>query len=250
MSAAEQVTDSLHRVKDGPVNFYLATDGAEVSLIDAGWPRSWKVVVGALESIGRKPADVSAILITHGHPDHIGAAERARVETGAKVHASNAEIDLIKGEHRMSNPFKLVPSLIPQLWRPSALSFVGIATVKNFLFPKWVEEVEGFEPGTALDVPGRPVPHATPGHTEGHVSFHFLDQGAVISGDALVTRDPISGKPGPCLTHDAVNAAPADSRASLSTLAALEGSIVLPGHGEPWTEGIKVAAEEAARRAS
>jgi len=80
VSQAEQIVSGVYRVADGIVNWYVIDDGGHLTLIDAGWPRSWGKIQSALAELGRTPADVSAIVLTHAHPDHLGAAARTRGE--------------------------------------------------------------------------------------------------------------------------------------------------------------------------
>jgi glyoxylase-like metal-dependent hydrolase (beta-lactamase superfamily II) len=86
---------------------------------------------------------------------------------------------------------------------------------------------------------------ACPGHTYGHVALHLPDSGVLLSGDALVTLDPYTGRTGPRIVAGAATADSALNLASLDALAATDATIVLPGHGEPWTGGVV----EAVRRA-
>ena len=76
-------------------------------------------------------------------------------------------------------------------WRLLAMGMRngGYKTIK-------IPDVEPFGEGE-LDVPGRPRVIHTPGHSPGHVVFHFAEQGALIAGDALCTWNPLTGRPGP-----------------------------------------------------
>lgn len=233
MSQLQQVSPGVHRMADGLVNWYLVEDGGEVALYDAGWPRSWPRVEAALGELGRSAGDVTAIVLTHAHPDHLGAAEKARQACGAPVHVHREEVGRAHGKAKGSSPFTLVPSLLPTLWRPTATGFVLHATVRGFMTPTWVSDVQPFDTGDTLDVPGRPRVIATPGHTEGHVSFALAEHGVVISGDALVTLDVLTRERGPRLMPDPVNTNPAQVRTSLAALERLDAGMLLPGHGEP-----------------
>jgi len=199
-AVTQEVGTGVHRYADGLVNWYLVEDGDELTLVDAGWPRSWPHVAAAVKALGAStPKGVTAIVLTHAHPDHLGAAEAARKATGARVHVHRDEIERAHGKAKGSSPFTLVPGLIPTLWRPTALGFVLHATARGFMTPTWVGEVEGFASGEQLDVPGRPRVVSTPGHTTGHVSLHLADRGVVLTGDAIATLDVLTRADGPRL---------------------------------------------------
>ncbi|MGT2425014.1 hypothetical protein [Amnibacterium kyonggiense] len=82
-----------------------------------------------------------------------------------------------------------------------------------------------------------------PGHTFGHCALHLADRDVLLTGDALVTLDPYTGRRGPRIV---AGAATADSVANLRSLGVLETTfarIVLPGHGDQWRQGIRTAVE-------
>jgi len=244
--STQEVASGVHRFADGLVNWYILEEDGELTLIDTGWPRSWPRIEHAISQLDRSPGDVGAVVLTHGHPDHLGTAEKARRECGALVRAYRDEVARVRGEASGSSPFALVPSLLPQLWRPSSLGFVLHATGQGFMTPSWVEEVEPFDAdGEELDVPGPPQPLRTPGHTEGHVSFLLAEQGVLLAGDALLTLDPLTREEGPRLPPDALNVDPAQVRSSLDVLERAEAGTLLPGHGEPWTGSMADAAAHA-----
>jgi glyoxylase-like metal-dependent hydrolase (beta-lactamase superfamily II) len=112
--------------------------------------------------------------------------------------------------------------------------------------PRALRSFATYRGGETLDlVPGAPRALATPGHTAGHMALHLPDRDVLFTGDAIVTRDPLTGRTGPRrvslgFTEDAVDAA-----RSLDVIASTCAGTLLPGHGDPWTGG----AAEAARRA-
>jgi glyoxylase-like metal-dependent hydrolase (beta-lactamase superfamily II) len=248
--APQRISDTVYRVADGIVNWYLVDEGGEVALYDAGWPRSWPRVESSLREIGRSVADVSAIVLTHAHPDHLGAAEEARKKCGATVYVHAPEEARAHGQAPGSSPFTLVPGLLPSLWRPTATAFVVEATVRGFMFPTWVEEVTTFGAGEPLDVPGRPRPVPTPGHTEGHVALYLADQGIVFSGDSLATLNVLTRERGPQLMPHPLQGDADQARGSLEALGALSAQTLLPGHGEPFSGQPAAAVARAREQAS
>jgi glyoxylase-like metal-dependent hydrolase (beta-lactamase superfamily II) len=98
-----------------------------------------------------------------------------------------------------------------------------------------LEDVTTYADGAELDVPGRLTVVRTPGHSHGHSTLLLADRGVLFAGDALCTRNPLTGQTGPQLMPAAVNASTEQALASLDRLEPIEASITLFGHGEPWT---------------
>lgn len=103
-------------------------------------------------------------------------------------------------------------------------------------FPRPEPRSDAPVPPRPLDLPGRPVPVHTPGHTDGHCAFHLPDTGAVVSGDALASAHPTSRVNGPHLLPGMFHRERATAPASPDILAGLGSGLLLPGHG-PVHEG-------------
>jgi glyoxylase-like metal-dependent hydrolase (beta-lactamase superfamily II) len=232
------VADGVHLVTHAHVNCYLVEDEEGVTLVDAGLPSMWPMVLRALEEHGRNPDQVRALVLTHGHFDHVGLAARAQREWGVPVlvHPGDARL--------AAHPYRYSPQRNRFLYpfaHPRSLPLLVSMAAAGALNVKGVERVEPLATGTALPVPGRPVAVHTPGHTDGHCALHLPDRATVISGDALVTLDPYTGRTGPQIVASAATKDTRQALASLNALAATGAATVLPGHGQPWTGGVEAA---------
>jgi glyoxylase-like metal-dependent hydrolase (beta-lactamase superfamily II) len=94
----------IRTLGDDIVNSYLIAETGGVTIVDAGVPGYWQLVPGALTQMGKSLEDVRAIVLTHGHSDHIGFAERARRERGWPVSVHELDAALARGE--VPNPAK------------------------------------------------------------------------------------------------------------------------------------------------
>ena len=77
------------------VYIYLI-EGRHLYLIDTGVDGTEKMIASYLKIIGRSIGEIRAVLLTHSHPDHIGAAYRICTASGCKVYASAGERNWIE----------------------------------------------------------------------------------------------------------------------------------------------------------
>jgi glyoxylase-like metal-dependent hydrolase (beta-lactamase superfamily II) len=238
-----EVAPRIRRVGAEVISSYIVEEGGELSLVDAGGPRDWTVLLGELATMGRSIEDVRAVLLTHAHEDHIGFAERAR-QAGIPSHIHDADAGLARGEA------KTVRSMVGP-YRPGPLiSFLVEYARRGLLRVPRIREVTTFGDGATLDVPGAPRVIHLPGHTLGSAALHFQGHAALFSGDAINTYAVTSGRTGPQLSP--FNRDRAQALASIERLRDVEATFVLPGHGAVWSQGVLAAlaavrAAEAAR---
>jgi glyoxylase-like metal-dependent hydrolase (beta-lactamase superfamily II) len=228
-----QIAPRIHRIGSGLVNSYLVEEAGEVTIIDAGLPRYWSDLPAELASMGRTLDDVRAVVLTHGHSDHIGFAERARRERDLPVSVHELDAALARGEvpnpAAKGGPTRLVP----------LLRFILFGVTHGALRTKNVAEVVTYGDGATLDVPGAPRVILVPGHTPGSAALHMASHEALFAGDALATIAVTSGETGPRIAP--FTADPAEALASLDRLESVEAAWLLPGHGQPWTGGVREA---------
>jgi glyoxylase-like metal-dependent hydrolase (beta-lactamase superfamily II) len=226
------LADGVVRVGTDLVNWYLVEDGGRVTIVDAGAPAYRPQLDRGLAFLGRTTADVAAVVLTHGHSDHIGFAEQVRTELGIPVYVHRDDEELTTTGKAMG---KREASLVPYLRRPHAWKLMGhLGTAGK---PKPVQQVTTFADGDELDVPGRPRVIHTPGHTSGHVALWLESQRVLVAGDLLCTLNPLTGARGPQLMPRGLNLSSATMLDSLTRIEKLDAGVVVVGHGEPWTDG-------------
>ncbi len=229
-----KVAPGIHRLGDRSiVNSYLVEESGEVTIIDAGVPGFYRDIPGELAAMGRTVADVRALVLTHGHSDHIGFAERLRRDDRVPVWVHEMDAALARGE--VPNPSKgFGPSKLGPLF-----GFLWFTVLRGGLRTPKIKEVATFGDGATLDVPGSPSVILTPGHTPGSAALHVPSLGALFVGDAFATYAVTTGARGPQVAPFTADAA--EAVASLPRLDAVSADLVLPGHGDPWTGGIAEA---------
>ena len=236
------VVPGVHRLEHAYVNCYLVEEDTGVTVVDAAFPSTWRHLMSALGAIGRTPADVEALVLTHGHFDHVGFAARAARELSVPVWVH-------LGDRRLAaHPYRYARERTPfgyPLRYPAAIPVLAAMTAAGALTVKGVKDVSELPAQGTLDVPGHPRVIFTPGHTFGHCALHLPDRGVLLSGDALVTLDPYKATHGPQIIAGAATADSTMALDSLRALAATEADAVLPGHGKPWMAGARAAVAQA-----
>ncbi|MFE1326930.1 MBL fold metallo-hydrolase [Streptomyces sp. NPDC058735] len=223
-------------------NWVILTEGDAVTLVDTGYPGDRARLLASLAQVGSSPEAVAAVLVTHAHNDHLGSAEYLRAAHGTPVYLHQAEVPHARRDfpHQVS-----VGTVLRNAWRSGVLPWAVHALRSGGTAHVPVTVPEAFPAPGALDLPGRPVPVRTPGHTDGHCAYHLPGAGVVISGDALVSGHPTARTGGPQLLPDLVHHERPRAVACLDVLAELDGDLLLPGHGPVHRGPVRDAAHRA-----
>ncbi len=240
--ACHQVADGVHRIvlsmpNDGlrAVNVYAVELGAgrDLALVDGGWavPSAFAELTAGLATIGRAPADVRDVYVTHIHRDHYTFAVRLRERHGTRVHLGRPEQPGLHGVQRLGS--NVPTTSLHQLRRSGAARLaddVLAATIHEpFDAGDWADPDHWLDPGP-IEVGHRTLEAvATPGHTKGHLVFHDAEQRLLFSGDhVLPTITPSIG-----FELGDWDLPLGHYLRSLESLLARPDAILLPAHGLP-----------------
>jgi glyoxylase-like metal-dependent hydrolase (beta-lactamase superfamily II) len=231
LSNSFSVANGVWGRKDAFVNYYIIKDETtgQFALVDAGLKWSVSAIKKmAKEAIGENGRP-SAIILTHGHFDHVGALKALAEEWNVPIYAHALELPYLTGKSSY-------PPADPTVGG-------GAMASMSFLYPAGPIDVSEYVEKLPDDntIPGFPewkYMH-TPGHSPGHISLYREKDKVLIAGDAFVTTKAesaiyalsgmqnLSGPP----KYFTPNWAAA--KMSVLKLAALDPEVVATGHGKP-----------------
>ena len=217
--------------KDAFVNYYMIQDqtSGAWALVDAGLKWSAATIKNMAKEIFGAGARPQAIILTHGHFDHVGALKSLAEDWDVPVYA-----------HAMELPYLTDKSSYPPA-DPTVGG--GMMSLMSFMYPNGPVNVQDYVRKLPDDntIPGFPewkYIH-TPGHTPGHISLFRESDKVLIAGDAFVTTkaesviyavthlNHLSGPPKYFTSNWA------SAKLSVMKLSALDPETIATGHGKP-----------------
>ncbi len=163
-----QLTDTFGQKISRFVYIYLIY-GKKICLIDSGVASSSQIILDYLNKTGKSPKDIFLLILTHAHPDHVGAAKALKSISGCVVAAHAAEKTWIEDVDLQAKerPFPGFKAMVE-----------GSVSVDILL-----QDGNSLDLGDGLSLQ---VLH-TPGHSPGSISLWLPQEGALFSADAIPT---------------------------------------------------------------
>jgi glyoxylase-like metal-dependent hydrolase (beta-lactamase superfamily II) len=195
---------------------YAITDEATVTLIDTGLDLAAPRVLAQLQAAGYAPTQITRILITHAHRDHVASLPILRATTGAKVFCSTIEKPVLEGDTPPVMPNEAERSALDKLIysRPQTIQPVPVDVALNV--------------GDVLESAIGPLQVVSAaGHTPGQIAFWQAGRKTLFCGDAMMNLWRLS------LPFSAFTQSMIQARATVKQLAALAPEILCCGHGQP-----------------
>lgn len=231
----EKVTSGIWSIPvpipDSPLRYvlsYLIEHDSGFLMVDTGWdhPESWRVLQAGLAECEIPMTAITAVVITHVHPDHHGLSARVRQQSGAWI-----------GMHEREADFLAV-----------TMNRVGMAPAKMSGYLDWagappdhlsqLSERRAGQPGPMampdkmiahgdrLDIPGVTLRALwTPGHSPGHLCFYDETRDVLLTGDHVLPRITPN-----ISSYERSSTALADYLQSLAALQGMQPAEVLPAH--------------------
>jgi len=180
-----KITDKIHLLKHNfeiPVSpdmtvprsvYSLVVFGEKILLVDSGVIESHEYIYNYIRGQGRDPGDISSLILSHSHPDHIGSAARIKELSSCRIFAHEEEKEWIE-RPELQEKARPVPGFF-------TLVRDGVRV------DEFMEEGEVLMAGKDLTLK---ILH-TPGHSRGSISIFFKEDKVLFTGDAVPLRGDI-----------------------------------------------------------
>lgn len=224
----------LHFIRLPVGHAYLWRDPDGLTLVDAGLPGSAPALAEAIRASGHHPSDVRRLVLTHFHPDHIGAAADVAAWGGVQVLAHHEDAPFIRAAG--TGP---APDLAD--WeRPIHQQISAGRPATQPLTPPPIDRelTDGDNPGFGDGA----VVIAVPGHTPGSIALYLPRHGVLFTGDAAARREDGT------VIGGIFNVNRPQAAESFRRLAKVDATVACFGHGDPLTSNATAELRAAANR--
>ncbi len=216
-----EIVPGVHQLMFAGVNIALIAD-EELTLVDTGVPGSLPGILNLIRRLGRSVEEISTVIITHNHFDHIGGLPELRKLTDVKVFAHEAALVGSQAEV----PY---PGGIRRLLRVPFMSPIR----HRFVLESGDIDVQLAGGEMLRPLGGLQVVH-TPGHTPCSICLYSSERRLLFVGDAMQRRRRKLQFPARMVSTDMAQAVE-----SVRKLAGLDFEVLVLGHGRPVTRGAR-----------
>ncbi|MEM7032304.1 MAG: MBL fold metallo-hydrolase [Chloroflexota bacterium] len=187
---------------------YLISEGDGLTLIDASIPPSGSLILNQLQAVGHPLQNLKRIVITHAHPDHVGAIPELQRATGAELIVPTDEQAAFEGKI----PIPSAPGLLKP---PKTI-------LKDMKADRLLEDGE-----IIAEALGGLHAISTPGHAPGHMAYWQPERRILFCGDVIFHMRNMR------LPYNFLTVDKAQNIQSIRKLVPLKPEIICFGHGRP-----------------
>ncbi len=225
MSAPRLIVPGLYELRLSmplsSVNVFFLLTAEGVTLIDTGYPDRGIGVLSGLSALGRTPADIRHIIVTHHHIDHAGNLATLRTLSNATVWMHALDAEEVKHGRALRSTIHNAPG-----WFNWLAAKLAVTIIPQTITPAQVDQ--HVTDGTMIPFAGGLITVHIPGHSAGQIALYWPAQQTLFVADAAVHRGKRLRMP-PVLEDDTANAA------SLARLATYRCSTLCFGHGPAYS---------------
>lgn len=220
-----EIAPGVHAVRLLSVYAYLISE-PQMTLIDAGLIGSRRRVERHVASLGRSMGELTRIVCTHAHPDHIG---------GVRELAGEREVEVLMHPADLAGLRVTLRDAVANRNRGQLIAY----------FTRHPGEATPIEDGQLLPILGGLQVVHTPGHTAGSICLYAPRHRLLFVGDALqVIRGEVT------FASSVFSDEIALARASVARMAELDVETIAFSHYRPWRDGANAVLHQLADRAA
>lgn len=216
-------------------NVYHLDGGDEQWLIDAGeiHENNFTTLTESIRDRGLKWSDVTGVLVTHLHPDHVGLVFKMLEEN------PDLELRIPSGPSMERRTPERTREWLRRVGMPEELHDAVVEEITNHKYVGFMEDVKNqgqlLEPGTSLRLGNRRC-EVLParGHTPNQVVYYVPEDRLLFSGDHVLLNET----PNVSVFPEYLDGNPLrDFHDGLEGLLERDISRIYPGHGPPFSNG-------------